>query len=146
MGFAHFEECLVRLSVELAPQWAKGESAVVFVSEALETLLTHIDLNCERLQHVEFGTAVRAEGMKDLWERYEPELRQGFKRYCSQANQCAMTLHDFIRYLKDMKVPSSRLSVPSMVDIFSCVQEEASEDNSADTMDFQEFMEALAAW
>lgn len=147
MGFVHFEECLVRLAVELSPQWAQGaSSAVKYVSEALETILSHIDQNCERLQHVEFGTSVRAENMMDVWGRYEAELRQGFKQYCSSDNQSSMTLHDFILFLKEIKVSTSRLTVPSMVDIFSCVQEEASEENSADTMDFQEFTEALAAW
>lgn len=32
-----------------------------------------------------------------------------------------------------------------MCDIFSCVQEEGSEENSSDTMDYQEFVLAMAA-
>jgi hypothetical protein len=114
-----------------------------------------------------------------------------------------MSLHDFMSFLKETKIASARLTAPSIVDIFSCVQvqcdsvhmclcacsmdctapndtgqrfpldeescgrnpgnvdmdpeksyqhmrllrlqEEGSHENSSDTMDFDEFLEAVAA-
>ena len=56
-----------------------------------------------------------------------------------------MSLNDFLKFLKDTKIAGARLGVPAMVDIFSCVQEEGSSENASDTMDYQEFLEAMAA-
>lgn len=65
--------------------------------------------------------------------------------YCSEEDNSAMSLHDFLRFLKETKIAGARLGVPAMVDIFSCVQEEASDSSSTDTMDYDEFLEAIAA-
>jgi tRNA(Leu) C34 or U34 (ribose-2'-O)-methylase TrmL len=47
---------------------------------------------------------------------------QGFKLFCTSENNTTMSLHDFMRFLKETKIAGARLSAPAIVDIFSCVQ------------------------
>ena len=77
--------------------------------QVLETLCRHIADNCERLQHVEFGLLVRAENMQPVWSEHAPELKEGFKLYCSEEDNSAMSLHDFLRFLKETKIAGARL-------------------------------------
>ena len=146
MGYSHFEECMIRLAINICPFWAKdAEHKLSFVPEALNTICTHIGQNCDRLQHVEFGLDVRADNMQSVWSANAPELKEGYKLFCTSDNGSTMSLSDFLNFMKATKIAGARLSVPAMVDIFSCVQEEASAENSSETMDYQEFMEAMAA-
>ena len=123
LGFVHFEECLVRLAFNLSPQWiVDKESALSKVPDVLEMLNKHIVDNCERLRHIEFGLQVRSDDMAAVWLEYTPDLKEGFKAFCNVDNNSAMSLADFISFVKETKATGARLSVPAIVEIFSCVQ------------------------
>jgi len=49
--------------------------------------------------------------MDEVWNTFRSELSHGFKMHCTQENNTTMSLHDFIRFLKDTKIAGARLSV-----------------------------------